>query len=191
MGFDNVDGNSSDCDICIEFSLYNSNSGEDVYVAETQWKYDSENYFGGGGYVPEDALGIYFDDNYWEFAEQNLYDTTYTYGDHVFVQDDDLIEGVGWEVDDKACGDGNWKRIGLYLATQGDYNKNERWVASEYIHTWNDTDVDMSVGVDSDYGVSLVFNETTETKTEKTSTEGDGATIMKLDQANLGEAGGD
>jgi len=45
--FDNVDGTPSDCDICLDFTLYSDIYGN--YTIDMFWTYDSEQLVGNGG----------------------------------------------------------------------------------------------------------------------------------------------
>lgn len=182
QGFDNVDGSSSDCDICLDFSLYVDYSG--VYSIDMFWDYDSEKWVGGGGYDPVDALGLYFDPQQWDYESNSLSDTTYTSGNGIVsVEDDSINDGLPFTADDGAAEDGTYYWAGLNVVPVGDYSSSERYVYGEYVHTWNVSETNYSVGVSYPAGVSISFSTTETVKKESTGTEGDGDTLMKLNQS--------
>lgn len=182
-GFDNVDGSSSDCDICLDFSLYVGYSG--VYSIDMFWQFDSEKWVGGGGYAPVDALGLYFDPQQWNYESNSLSDTTYTSGDGIVtVEDDSINDGLPFVVDDVAADDGTYYWAGLNIVPVGNYTSSERYVYGEYVHTWNVTETNYSVGASYPAGVSISFDTTETVKKESTGTEGDGDTMMILNQSD-------
>lgn len=182
-GFDNVDGTSSDCDICLEFTLFVDQNG-DVYTIDMYWTYDAEKAIGGGGYSPDDGLGLYFDPQYWDYESNSLSGTTYTSDkDVVSVEDDSVNDGLPFVADDSFAGDGTGYWAGLEIVPIGDYSSSERYVYGQYVHTWNSNSTDYSIGVSYPSGVSIVFDTDEDVKKEATGTEGDGDTLMKLNQS--------
>ncbi|ERJ05515.1 hypothetical protein HLRTI_002493 [Halorhabdus tiamatea SARL4B] len=185
MGFDNVDGTEEDCDICLSFYLWRLIDGS--YQINMEWTYDGDAWFDSNGYEPEDVAGIYYNPNKWDFYSNSLSETTSTTG-NVTAEDDDLSHGVGFSVNDHQPGN-DYCSASVRVEPVGDYDPDERWVRGEYIHTWNDSDVDYSIGVGPS-GISIVYDGETETKKEMTSTEGDGDTIMKLTEGDVDDGYG-
>lgn len=184
MGFDNVDGTQSDCDICITFDAWVvAHYGTYYHAADLSWTYDSEKWVGGGGYTPDDAAGIYFEDDMWAFSSNKISETTNT-SDHVEVDDGDITDGLGVVVDDSSAGDGVEKYFTLRLDPVGDYEESSRWLKAEYVHTWNETDVDISTVITTG-GVGVSINPEKETELQDTTTEGDGNTFMEIRQDEM------
>lgn len=181
QGFDNVDGSSSDCDICLDFTLYHDIYGN--YNIDMYWTYDSEKWTGGGGYSPHDGLGLYFDPQQWDFEFDTLTGTSYTSNkDIVSVEDDSIYDGLPFSVYDAGTGDDTAYWAGIYITPVGDYSPSERYVYGEYLHTWNVDYTNYSMSVSYPGGVSMSFDTSETVITEPTGTEGDGNTLMKLNQ---------
>lgn len=182
QGFDNVDGSSSDCDICIEFSLYVDTSG--VYTIDMFWDFDSEMVVGGGGYSPVDALGLYYNPIHWDYETNTLSGTTYTSNKGIVaVEDDNVDDGLPFVVDDGAASDDTNYWAGLNIVPVGDYSSAERYVYGEYVHTWNTSNTSYNVSVSFDNGVSITFDTNDTVKSLSTGTEGDGNSMMKINQS--------
>ena len=183
QGFDNVDGSSSDCDICLEFTLYVDSDG--TYTIDMYWTYNSD--FVESGSAPIDGLGLYFDSQYWNYAAKKLSETTYKSNNGIVsVEDDSVSDGLPFVVDDLNASDGTGYWAGLHIVPVGDYSASEREVRGQYVHTWNveTTNLNYSIGVSFPRGVTLSFDQekNTSVKKEPTSSEGDGDTMMKLQQ---------
>lgn len=180
--FDNVDGSSSDCDICLDFSLFESST---MYTIQLDWTYDKESSWWGhsdSGSYPMDAAGCYFDTQKWNFYSRSLSETSYS-SSYVSVEDDDTSDGLAFSVDDVLGDDENEDRYcGVHIVPTGDYSESERDVRGQYVHTWNTSNVDYSFGIDYPAGISTSFSTDKEVKEEATSTEGDGDTLMVLNQ---------
>jgi hypothetical protein len=186
MGFDNVDGNSSDCDICINFDAWLvAYYGTYYYVADLSWEYDDEHWFESPYYPPEDVVGIYFDDSKWMFDSPNnkISEFASASGD-VDISDDDLIEGITGHIDMGSALDGEPEYFTIRLLPVGDYAESTRVISAMYVHTYWDEDVDVSSTVSID-GISVSFSPSKDLHREPTTTEGDGDTIMKIRQSEM------
>ena len=187
QGFDNVDGSSSSCDICIDFSLIGSRFG--IYSVEMSWHYDSEKWIGGGGYSPYDSLGLYFDPQMWDYESNSLSETTYTTDkDIVSVEDDSVDDGLPFSVRDSYASDNTEYWAGIQLYPVGDYSSYERYVYGDYLHSWNDTYTTYDVSVSYPGGIDMTFSSDSDVITETTGTEGDGNTMMKISQSEVSDS---
>lgn len=176
--FDNVDG-GSDCDICLDFTLY-TNSNSTIYTIDMEWTYDLE--VGDYGQQPNDGVALYYTDSCWDYYFNSLSDTTYT-STYVTPEDDNNNDGVAYSVDDVSASDGDNLYCGLNIEPIGDCSYDQREVFGQYLHNWTDVDVTSSFGVSFPAGISVSYSVDTEVNQEKTGTEGDGDTLMSLDQS--------
>lgn len=182
QGFDNVDGSPSDCDICIDFSLYVDHSG--IYTIDMFWHFDSETIISEGGYTPVDALGLYFNPIHWDYESDTLSGTTYTSNKGIVtVEDDNIEDGLPFVVNDGAASDSTSYWAGLNIVPVGNYTSSERYVYGEYVHTWDVSNASYNVGVSLDKGVTITFDTSETVKSKSTGTEGDGNTMMKINQS--------
>ena len=185
-GFDNVDGSSSSCDICIDFSLIGSRFG--IYTVEMSWHYDSEKWIGDGGYSPYDSLGLYFDPQMWDYEDIHLYETTYTSDKGVVkVEDDSVNDGLPFTVNDSYADDDTEYWAGLQIVPVGDYSSRQRYVYGEYLHSWNDDYTTYDLSVSYPGGLEMTFDSGSSVKTATTGTEGDGNTMMMRTQSDVSD----
>ncbi|KDE57288.1 hypothetical protein EL22_13350 [Halostagnicola sp. A56] len=177
--FDNVDGSPTDCDICLDFTLY-TNTYNTIYTIDMEWTYDLE--AGDYGQSPNDGAALYYTDNGWDYYSRSLNESTYT-SQYVSTEDDNNNDGVAYSVDDVAASDGDNLYCGLNIEPIGDYSYEEREVFGQYMHTWTDVEVSSSFGVSFPAGISVSYSVDTSVGEETTGTEGDGDTMMTLDQS--------
>ncbi|NEU58408.1 hypothetical protein [Halorussus sp. MSC15.2] len=176
--FSNVDGGSY-CDICLDFTLY-TNSNNTIYTIDMEWTYKLEN--SDYGQQPNDGAALYYTDSAWDYYSNSLSETTYT-SSNVSTEDDNNNDGVAYSVNDVSAGDGDRLYCGLNIEPIGDYSASEREVFGQYMHTWTDVEVNSSFGVSFPAGISVSYSVDTNVNQEKTGTEGDGDTLMTLDQS--------
>ncbi|USZ67002.1 hypothetical protein NGM10_09700 [Halorussus salilacus] len=177
--FDNVDGSPSDCDICLDFTLY-TNSQNTIYTIDMEWTYDLE--ASDYGQQPDDGAALYYTDGCWDYYSNSLSETTYT-SNYVTAEDDNNNDGIAYSVDDVSAGDGDNLYCGLNIEPIGDCTIDQREVFGQYMHTWTDVEVSSSFGVSFPAGISVSYSVDTEVGEQTTGTEGDGDTLMTLDQS--------
>lgn len=177
--FDNVDGSPSDCDICLDFTLY-TNSYNTIYTIDMEWTYDLE--VGDYGQQPNDGAALYYTDSCWDYYSNSLSETTYT-SNYVTAEDNNNNDGIAYSVDDVSAGDGDNLYCGLNIEPIGDCTTEQREVFGQYMHTWTDVDVTASYSVSFPAGISVGYSVDTEVGDKKTGSEGDGDTMMTLDQS--------
>lgn len=187
--FDNPRGSADDCDICLEFSLA-WDSFNHYYVIDCHWEYDAEAWFPwGGGEVPNDGLGLYYNPLHWDFEANSISETSYTSNKGVVsATDTNVNDGLAYLVDDlEADNDGTSYFAGLRIRPIGDYSPYERYVYGEYILTFNGKDVQVTPSLSFSGGLSLSFETSDDVDEVKTTTEGDGDTFMKINQSDAEE----
>lgn len=176
--FDNVDGGTY-CDICLDFTLY-TNSSSTIYTIDMAWDYKLEN--DDYGQQPNDGAALYYTDSCWDYYSNSLSETTYT-STHVSTEDGNNNDGVAYSVDDISASDGDSLYCGLNIEPIGDCSYDQREVFGEYLHNWTDVEVNSSFGVSFPAGISVSYSVDTNVNQETTGTEGDGDTLMTLDQS--------
>ncbi|UPV75908.1 hypothetical protein M0R89_07575 [Halorussus limi] len=176
--FSNVDGGTH-CDICLDFVLY-TNSNSTIYTIDMSWDYKLES--GDYGQQPNDGAALYYSQGKWDYYSRSLSESTYS-SQYVTVGDGNNQDGAAFSVDDVSSGDGDSLYAGLNIQPIGDYSYSERKVFGEYMHTWTTVDVNASYGVSFPAGVSVSYSVDTNVNEEVTGTEGDGDTLMELDQS--------
>jgi len=165
QGFDNVDGTPSDCDICLDFTLYSDIYGN--YTIDMFWTYDSEQLVGNGGSYPADGIGLYFDPDHWDFEVDSLSGTTYTSSNGVVsVEDDSLVEGLPFAVNDASASDSESYYAGLNIVPIGNYSEQQRYVYGEYLHTWSTEYTTYTASVSYPAGIDMTFNTSETVKSE-------------------------
>lgn len=98
------------------------------------------------------------------------------------VEDDSLVDGLPFSVRDGSASDSESYYAGLHIIPIGNYSDQERYVYADYLHTWDTEYTTYDASVSYPGGVSMNFNTSETVKTERTTTEGDGDTFMKLNQ---------
>lgn len=176
--FDNVDGGTY-CDICLDFTLY-TNSRSTIYAIDMAWDYDLES--GDYGQRPNDGAALYYTDSGWDYYSRSLSESTYS-SQYVTVGDGNNSDGAAFSVDDASVNDGDSLYCGLNIEPIGDLTYEQREVFGEYLHNWTTVEVSSSFGVSFPAGISVSYSVDTNVNEELTGTEGDGDTLMTLDQS--------
>lgn len=183
--FDNVDGNSSDCDICLEFSLFSNYDGT-TYTIDMDWSYDKEDNWLGhtdSGEAPVDVVGLYYESDMWSLYNSSSISKSTNTSTHVTPDDDDTSTGIAFGVND-TLGDDQDQYAQLTVYPTGSYDETTREVRGEYVHTYNKIVDNLSFSVSWPLGVSGGWSQDTEIKAIETGSEGDGDTPMAIKQVS-------
>lgn len=192
---DCVDGNQCDGDIDTTMSLsYDSNSNE--YYAELMVSIKYQKDSGAlitGGEDPVDAMGIAWHKDEWKVIDPESISASTQRSSRVVTDDDNhMYDGVAFNLDDEGLckfdspntnGSEEWSAYawgGVYLIP-GDENQTDSEILGSYIHTWNENNIDFSVSYPAGVGVS----GSTQSKHEKTTTEKDGDTPLRLTSGDM------